>query len=937
MMVSFLGVSFQFISACCLQISRFATAMLLLLILGSCGGGGGADAGGGNISEGLISLSILPANALLVVGDTLQYTATGHYDDGSSRDITSNVTWIDQDFVGGVSISSNGLATGSAPDRAIISAVGNGSLVGNSTFLDITQWRAEGSAASPFTLTGDSTHAGEVDRYLSYYQVVIDPAAPYYVFLNNPTEAVTLSLYGDAAGMELLCSTSSYDIGGGNFSDALCVTDPDLTSNTVLYLRVNGSNAGFDDPGANYDLLVKRGYNSEGTFGSRIPISLGVPYSGQVGNTYSFYTVPVSSGGEYLVTLTSLTGNANLELPVGFGQSECIVTQAGTTEESCKVIIDSPNLQIGVSGFSSLVGSSYTLTVTETRAAYVPDGTLVEPVALTIGTPHTAQVDGSSSYYSFASTPGLSYRITLTGQDNLSSLLIFDGDSGYSQMQWKAWPATYSSDCWSNNAGIADELCLLEPAGLDGVTYVEVDGYWDSYGTSYIILVEQIVYSAEGTDIPLPVGAAPASHRGQVGTTDSFYQATVEPGATYNIGLTEVAGDVDLYVYDDAAMTTLLCSSVTAGLVNESCRLVSTPVSGSVMYVKVVSNIASGAAFTLNVDRSYNDEGSISTPVDLVMDVPYGGQVSDTSFMPGWSYYRVPVTPGKMYQLNLSNQSANTYVMVLDGDATFDLRGARACEISGTSAVSCTPFEAQSSMFYILASSTGSTYGAAFTLEVGDVTAYVSEGVGTPINIGMTPVVSFAGQVDTTESHYMMSLATVGPQYRFDMLSNGGEADLYVYTDVAMTNLLCSSVAAGASESCIATPTVDTLYIKVDGSTGTFGAQYNLRVVQYYASEGAVGTNNQIALTMGTPYSATVGLDQPSYYTANPGVSTTYAIYITNAVGTVQHCVYEDNLFSVYSSCVFAASASSNKIYIKITPTDGIGGTFDILVNDGYL
>ena len=73
-----------------------------------------------------------PAN--LKVGSTQQFTATGNYLDGSTADITSQVTWA-SDAVEVATVSSSGLAVGVSPGSANISA----SLSGvNSTMVSLT-------------------------------------------------------------------------------------------------------------------------------------------------------------------------------------------------------------------------------------------------------------------------------------------------------------------------------------------------------------------------------------------------------------------------------------------------------------------------------------------------------------------------------------------------------------------------------------------------------------------------------------------------------------------------------------------------------------------------------------------------------------------------------------------------------------------------------
>ena len=69
----------------------------------------------------LVSISISPDNMAILVGSTLQFTATGTYSDGSTANITSAVTW-NSNAASLASINSAGLATGVEEGLCAISA-----------------------------------------------------------------------------------------------------------------------------------------------------------------------------------------------------------------------------------------------------------------------------------------------------------------------------------------------------------------------------------------------------------------------------------------------------------------------------------------------------------------------------------------------------------------------------------------------------------------------------------------------------------------------------------------------------------------------------------------------------------------------------------------------------------------------------------------------
>jgi uncharacterized protein YjdB len=74
----------------------------------------------------LRAITVTPNPATIPVGQTAQLSALGVYDDGSTKDVTSTLTWSSSsDAI--VTVSSSGLATGVAAGQATVTAAGAGS------------------------------------------------------------------------------------------------------------------------------------------------------------------------------------------------------------------------------------------------------------------------------------------------------------------------------------------------------------------------------------------------------------------------------------------------------------------------------------------------------------------------------------------------------------------------------------------------------------------------------------------------------------------------------------------------------------------------------------------------------------------------------------------------------------------------------------------
>ena len=114
------------------------SVMLSGLLIVGIGCGRGIDDGSGNNNSGpaLTSISVSPANGAngkINQGYTQQFTAIGTFSDGSTKDLTSKVTWTSSD-IAKATIDARGLATSVAQGDATIKAT-SGSTTGSTTLI----------------------------------------------------------------------------------------------------------------------------------------------------------------------------------------------------------------------------------------------------------------------------------------------------------------------------------------------------------------------------------------------------------------------------------------------------------------------------------------------------------------------------------------------------------------------------------------------------------------------------------------------------------------------------------------------------------------------------------------------------------------------------------------------------------------------------------
>ena len=96
------------------------------------------------VINALVSIAITPTNQTLLVTDTLQFTATGTFTDGSTQDITSSVTWSTSKPANATITASGGLATATAFGTSAISAT-QGSVTSPAITLTIVKYLYAGN------------------------------------------------------------------------------------------------------------------------------------------------------------------------------------------------------------------------------------------------------------------------------------------------------------------------------------------------------------------------------------------------------------------------------------------------------------------------------------------------------------------------------------------------------------------------------------------------------------------------------------------------------------------------------------------------------------------------------------------------------------------------------------------------------------------------
>jgi uncharacterized protein YjdB len=185
----------------------------------------------------LQSIAVTPNPATVAMGLTVQLTATGHYSDGSTQDLTSSATWSSSSA--NASVSSAGVATGLLVGPATITAT-SGAASGDTSLsvtapvlqaIDVTPATASIAKGllQPFSATGHYSDGSTLDLTGA-------------VTWASDSSAATVSATGVANGVAVGVATITATSGAVYGAALLTVTPPELRTVSVTPPTASVSN-----------------------------------------------------------------------------------------------------------------------------------------------------------------------------------------------------------------------------------------------------------------------------------------------------------------------------------------------------------------------------------------------------------------------------------------------------------------------------------------------------------------------------------------------------------------------------------------------------------------------------------------------------------------------------------------------------------------------
>jgi len=262
----------------------------------------------------LVSIQVTPADSSIVLGTTQQFVATGSYSNATTQNLSATATW-NSNALGIATISTAGLATSQA-EGGPVSITATHSGVSGTTNLTVTAaGAAEGSAATPITVTG-APRTCQVDTAIdSYYSYTAPLAGWYKVAITNLTDDVDLHVYTDKAYITAATCNPDNTFNAGTAAEDCSVS---ATSGQILYIGVQNYAAGdLAANGAGFTLSVSTTTApvapqlvNEGA--PNAPLAIKLPYNGQVAKQgVSYYAYTTAAASTSLITVMNMSSDVD--------------------------------------------------------------------------------------------------------------------------------------------------------------------------------------------------------------------------------------------------------------------------------------------------------------------------------------------------------------------------------------------------------------------------------------------------------------------------------------------------------------------------------------------------------------------------------------------------------------------------------------------------
>lgn len=705
--------------------------LIFLLLLTACGGGnndvvtdpgttipGTTDPGttSPGTNEPVIDITINDSGASLStitltapfsrvrVGESLKFTAIGTYSDGSSSDISNNLSWSTSVFSSYASIDSTGLLQGlqtgiasviARPPGTTSTIVGSSNVYIDPALVSLVVTTDTLSTVTgqliPFQATGIDTNGTNIDMTSTVSwsssntsTVSINPSSGQASTLLNGSVTIT-------ASHTAVNLTASHNLIVADDAFNLMINAGSVT--THVELADTNSTTGFDP-------LITTYYDHTTTNNTQTNIlektSLSLQHSFDI------------SSSDYLHKLTlEFDGNVNGSFVLNTNAQAEYITN-GITYTMDDGIYSSGNINISLyDAVTGRVTGTYNLNLCiasadcslsanqinlqgefdvkrESDHLFYAEGTNAIPVNIgTAPVDYSGIVDKSSSYYNLNVIADTLYTVKFYNQTDGNMVFKVYDDADYTNLLCDL--ATITQDA---------KICQIQTTGNKFYIQARATGLYYSEGARYQVSIAPAPLGEGTYDLPLDLTAAlPSNHSGQVaGYGWSYYKFTVSPGSTYTIKASNLTERIRMDVTIMGSYNfTEDCSQQFSDNRDLACS-VTIPAGNTEALLEIYSPAKYGAFYSLAVESGgLTSEGIDASPINLgALPVTQAGQVDSNS-----SFYTVAVSAGNPYTVSLTYLTDNAELVVYwqgeSGDFSY-LPFSNPCfsQNTGTTAESCT-------------------------------------------------------------------------------------------------------------------------------------------------------------------------------------------------------------------------------------------------------
>lgn len=425
---------------------------------------------------------------------------------------------------------------------------------------------------------------------------------------------------------------------------------------------------------------------------------------------------------------------------------------------------------------------------------YSSEGTTVAPVDLgdlTLAPPdsvnHSGQVgpwepDNTHSYYKIKVRSTYCHTVQLTNLTRNANLYIYSDD-------------TFSTElAHSSKSGTSTDAVDITANG--DYLYIRVDSQEVlTPGTAYNLIVEDLditSFSSEGSIGSPQVVTVDVSHNGVVNDSeDSYYYATITDNHCYQVSLTDLTQDADLYIYSNSDFENdEIGHSVNGGTDPEMVEFYANGTTTIYLRVSSLDVEAPGTYYNLlvtDLGAIITSEGTQNTPHIIAAEDT--GQVGPFNYMSN-SYYEITgLTEEAYYTVTMSNLTKDADLYVYSDNFT-TLLGSSANTGDNASEHTLVQVPAGTNALNIRVDNYHAEIpGTSYTISI--VNGSSEGSIASPVHIGTVPdpvppdpavPLTYDGQVDSNNSSYYTVTVTPDEWYTITLTGTSADVSLQLYS-----------------------------------------------------------------------------------------------------------------------------------------------------------